>query len=158
MKSFWNSLKTKIGIKNNSEAKEEISEKSDAKQKLPSLTAVEPVEEAKKWPQSKGQLAVDLYQTENQLIVEAPIAGIKFEDLEIFLERDVLTIQGRRIKTTNEKRDYFIQECYWGDFIREIILPVEVNPEKISAEFKNGILTIYLSKLQKEKKRIIALK
>jgi len=136
--------------------------------KEPSLepTAIEPsaeketpevVEEKPKetWLEPVGQLAVDVYQTEVELIIQSAIAGVKPEDLDISLEGDVITIAGERKRPVEEKGDYFSQECYWGKFSRQIILPVEVDPNKIEANLKDGILTIKTTKLQKEKKRRI---
>ena len=139
--------------------------------KEPSLepTAIEPlaeketpevVEEKPKetWLEPVGQLAVDVYQTENELVIQSAIAGVKPEDLDISLEGDVITISGERKRPVEEKGDYFSQECYWGKFSRQIILPVEVDPNRIEASLKDGILTIRTTKLQKEKKRRIVVK
>jgi HSP20 family protein len=57
-----------------------------------------------------------------------------------------------------EKREYFLQECYWGKFSRKIVLPIEINPEKISASFKDGVLTIRIPKLTREKRKKILIK
>jgi len=103
-------------------------------------------------------LAVDVYQTENELVIQSAIAGVKSEDLDISLEGDVITISGERKKPFEEKEDYFSQECYWGKFSRQIILPVEVDPNRIEASLKDGILTIRAPKLLKEKKRKIIIK
>ena len=107
------------------------------------------------WLEPVGQLAVDVYQTEVELIIQSAIAGVKPEDLDISLEGDVITIAGERKRPVDETGDYFSQECYWGKFSRQIILPVEVDPNKIEANLKDGILTIKTTKLQKEKKRRI---
>ena len=110
------------------------------------------------WLEPVGQLAVDVYQTENELVIQSAIAGVKSEDLDISLEGDVITISGERKKPFEEKEDYFSQECYWGKFSRQIILPVEVDPNRIEASLKDGILTIRAPKLLKEKKRKIIIK
>ncbi len=110
------------------------------------------------WPKPAGQLAVDIYQTENELIIQSAIAGVKSEDLDISLDGDILTINGERKRPFEEDGDYFSQECYWGRFSREIILPVEVDPDKIEAVLRNGVLTIRMDKVQKEKRRKITVK
>jgi len=120
--------------------------------------AAEAVAREEKWLESEGQLAVDVYQTETDLVLQSAIAGIKPEDLDISLEGDVLTITGERKKPFEESGDYFSQECYWGKFSRQIILPVEVDPNRIEATLKNGILTIRIPKIQREKKRRIIVK
>ena len=112
-----------------------------------------------KWFKPEGQLAVDVYQTEKELVIQSTIAGIKPEDVDISIEGDKVSIKGKREKPIEEEeRNYFYQECYWGAFSREIILPVEVDPSRAEASFKEGILTIRMPKIEREKKRKIAVK
>ena len=106
----------------------------------------------------EGQLTVDVFQTKNDLVIQSAIAGIKSEDLDISIENDVLIIKGNREKSKEEEQDYFTQECYWGLFSRKIILPVEVDPSRIAAIMKQGILTIRLPKIEREKKRKVIVK
>lgn len=113
---------------------------------------------AEKWFEPEGQLAVDIYQTEGELIIQSAIAGVKPEDLDIAIEQDVITIRGKRGKPFEEQGDYFTQECYWGPFSREIILPVEVNPHQIEASMKEGILTIRMPKILRERKTKVVVK
>lgn len=115
-------------------------------------------EERNKWPDQEGQLAIDVYQTETNLVIQSAIAGVKIEDLDISIERDILTIKGERKKPLEESGDYFIQECYWGPFSRRLVMPVEVDPDRAEATMRNGILIIQLPKLLKEKKRTIQVK
>jgi len=113
----------------------------------------------KKWLKREGELAVDLYETQNYLVLRSAIAGVKPEDLDIFIEKDVLTIKGKREEPNNQqKKNFFFQECYFGPFSREIILPVEVDNSRAKAEITNGILIIKIPKLQREKKRKIEVK
>jgi HSP20 family protein len=112
-----------------------------------------------KWFEAEGQLAVDVFQTEDELIIESAIAGLKGSDLDIAIEGDKVNIRGKREKPTKEDRvNYFYQECYWGPFSREIILPVEIDPSKAQAVFKEGILIIRMPKIEREKKRKIFVK
>ena len=107
----------------------------------------------------EGQLAVDVYQTENDVVLKAPLAGVSPEDLEISITDEVINIKGERKVTEEVTRDnYFAQECYWGTFSRSYILPVAVNSEKASASLKNGILHIVIPKLEKTKTRTIEIK
>jgi HSP20 family protein len=100
----------------------------------------------------EGQLSVDVYQTPKEIVVKSTIAGVEPADLDIYLHDDLLTIRGKRSKTTEEKTaNYFYEECYWGGFSRSVILPVEVDPNNISATLKNGILTIRLPKIERKK-------
>ena len=114
-------------------------------------------EEKEKWltfsGEAEGQLAIDVYQTENDLVIQSAIAGVRTENLEIALEKDILTIKGIREKPFDEEGDYFSQECYWGPFSREIILPAEVDPNQATAKMKEGVLTIRIPKILREKKR-----
>ncbi len=137
--------------KNKSSKKEKEPESKGEKEKLDMSE--------KGWLKPEGQLIVDLYETNSDLVLEAPIAGVKPNDLEIFIEKDLLTIKGKRESSGgDEKRNYFYGECYWGPFSREIILPVEVDNVRAKAEVDNGILTIRIPKLQREKKRKIEIK
>ena len=112
-------------------------------------------EEKEKWFETEGQLAIDVYQTENELVIQSAVAGVGIEKLDIFLEKDVLTIKGARQKPYEERGDYFFQECFWGPFSREVILPAEVDPDKVLARMKDGILTIRIPKILRERKRKI---
>lgn len=110
----------------------------------------------KKWlsfgEEEEGQLMIDVYQTEDDLVIQAAVAGVKPENLDISIERDIVTIRGGRKKQYQDNGDYFIQECFWGPFSRQIILPVEVDPGRAKASFKDSMLTIRMPKIQREKK------
>lgn len=112
----------------------------------------------KEWPKTEGQLAVDVYQTESELVIQSAIAGVKSEELDISVEGDLVIIRGKRKRPLEENEDYFSQECYWGSFSRKIILPVEVDPGRIDASLKNGILTIRMPKILREKKMKVTIK
>jgi HSP20 family protein len=94
----------------------------------------------------EGQLSVDVAQTDNAVIVIAPMAGCRAENLELHLHNDVLTIRGERQIALEPGAEYFYRECYWGKFSRTIVLPVEIKAEMTQAEFKNGVLRIVLPK------------
>ena len=112
-----------------------------------------------KWFEAEGQLAVDVYQTDEELIIQSAIAGVKPEELDITTQGDVVIIKGVREKPAEEENgNYFYQECYWGPFSRQIILPVEADPARSKATIKEGILTIRMPKIEKEKEKKIAVK
>lgn len=115
-------------------------------------------ERPKEWFQPEGQLSVDVYQTGDELVIQSAIAGVRPEDLDISLQGDVVSIRGVRERPFEEEGDYFTQECYWGPFSREVILPVEVDPNKAEASMKNGVLTIRIPKILREKRRKIIVK
>ncbi len=104
------------------------------------------------WLEEDGQLSVDVYQTKDNIVIKSTIAGVKPEDIDISINNDMITIRGtRHQEQTIDKEDFFYQECYWGNFSRSIILPVEVKTEEISAELENGVLIITLPKATKSK-------
>lgn len=108
-----------------------------------------------------GQLAIDVYQTPTDIIIRAPIAGVaKPEDIEIHIAHDVVTIRGERKPDVRvADGDYLYQECYWGRFSRSIVLPQEVDAEAAVANFsRNGILSLRLPKLVRERARKIAVR
>lgn len=100
----------------------------------------------------EGQLSVDVYQTKDSLLIKSTIAGVRPEDIDIAINNDMLTIRGKReVEETVSEEDYLYQECYWGGFSRSIILPCEVQADKVEANLKNGVLTITLPKAKKAK-------
>ena len=119
------------------------------------LSSAKNPEDKEKWFEPEGQLAIDIYQTEQNLVIQSAIAGIKPESLDISIEQDVITIKGTREKPFDENGDYFSQECFWGPFSREVVLPAEIDPDRVTAEMKNGILTIRIPKILREKRRKI---
>jgi len=115
--------------------------------------------EEKKWFESEGQLTVDVYQTDKEIIIQSAIAGIEPENLDITIENDLVIIKGNRErKFIEEKKNYFYQECYWGRFSREIILPAEVDSSRAKATMEKGVLTIRMPKIEREKKRKITVR
>jgi len=105
----------------------------------------------------EGQLAIDVYETENDIVVQSTIGGIKAEDLDISIEDDMVTIRGsRENKIEKEGKKYFYQECYWGAFMRKLILPEEVDASKSKAVIKEGILTLSMPKIHRKTKKKIA--
>ncbi|MGA2667150.1 MAG: Hsp20/alpha crystallin family protein [Patescibacteria group bacterium] len=106
----------------------------------------------------EGQLAIDVYQNDNNVIIKAPIAGVSREDLEISITDEVVTVKGERKHQGEARESYLCQECYWGPFSRSYVLPIEVMGEKAQASLKNGILTITIPKIEKTKTKTIEIK
>lgn len=141
------------------EMKEEIIgnlDKEFAKKQRKQPETMKPeIKENKKWPEEEGQLTVDVYETQDEVVIRSALAGVRPDDLEISVENDVVRIKGSRQKVREEKSvNYFVQECFWGPFSREIILPVEVDASRTDANIKEGILMIKIPKIQREKKRV----
>jgi len=98
-----------------------------------------------------GQLAVDVYETREKLVVKARTAGVNKSDLDVSISDNQLTIRGTLSSGSEEGvENYFLQECYWGEFSRTIALPVPVKEEEIEALLKDGVLTISFGKLQQD--------
>jgi len=107
----------------------------------------------------EGELSVDVYQTANEIIIEAMVAGVKPEDLHLSITRDMVTIKGRRDGNTQVTHDdYFYKELYWGTFTRTILLPHEVEIEEAEAVEKHGLLIIRLPKLDKARQTKLKVK
>lgn len=97
--------------------------------------------------ETEGQLSIDVFENERAVVIMAPIAGVKPENLEIYLSHDLVTIQGKREMPNADACDrYLFKECYWGKFSRSIILPAEIQSDEAEATLKNGLLTIRLPK------------
>ncbi len=107
----------------------------------------------------EGQLNIDMYQTKDNVIVKSTIAGVRPEDIDITVANDMLTIKGaRRREEQVSEDDYFYQECYWGNFSRSVIIPVDIDSEHIEADLKDGILTVVVPKAAKAKTKKIKVK
>ncbi len=100
----------------------------------------------------EGQLAVDVLEVGNDVVVVAAIAGTKPEDVSLHLQDDLLTIRGSRAFPFDKDAISFYRECYWGAFSRTIVLPIDVRQESARAEYRNGILVIKLEKARNEAK------
>jgi HSP20 family molecular chaperone IbpA len=106
-----------------------------------------------------GELTVDVYQTAELIVIKAMIAGVRPEDLDISITRDMVTIKGRREeeKTVREE-DYFARELYWGSFTRTITLPTEIDVDEAEAVEKHGLLILKLPKLDKKRQSKLKVK
>ena len=98
-----------------------------------------------------GQLAVDVYETKEKLVVKARTAGVNKSELDVSIADNTLSIRGT-LSAGNEDdvENYFVQECYWGEFSRSITLPIPVKEEEIEAVLKDGVLTISFTKLKQD--------
>lgn len=126
---------------------EEIKDNNEAKEK--SLTDDD----------SDGQLAVDVYQTDNDIIIKTMVAGIRPEDLDISITRDMVTIKGSREDNASvDDENYFHRELFWGSFSRTILLPQEIEIEEAEAVERHGLLTIRLPKINKDRQTKLRVK
>ncbi|MBP9710830.1 MAG: Hsp20/alpha crystallin family protein [Candidatus Pacebacteria bacterium] len=110
-------------------------------QAMPELVPEEPMD---------GELSIDVYQTSTHIIIKAMIAGVRPEDLDVSITRDMVTIRGKREQhAEGANSEFFFQELYWGSFSRTIVLPQEIDLEEAEASEKHGLLIIRLPKLDK---------
>lgn len=107
--------------------------------------------EALEWEEDseEGQLPIDVYQTQTEIIIQTMVAGVRPEDLDINITREMVTIKGKRDRPIVAQSDYFQRELYWGSFSRTILLPSEVEAEEAEAIEKNGLVTVRLPKIDK---------
>lgn len=117
--------------------------------------AAGPVPTEDEWSEDEadvpGQLAVDVYETKEKLVVKARTAGVNKNDLDVSISDNQLTIRGTLSSGSEEGvENYFLQECYWGEFSRSIALPVPVKEDEIEAVLKDGVLTISFVKVQQD--------
>lgn len=103
-----------------------------------------------------GQLAVDVYETEDKLVIKARTAGVNKEDLDVSISDGILTISGTLSSGDDaEATNWHIQECYWGEFSRTLALPVSVKEDEVDAVLKDGVLTISFNKIKQEQAKRI---
>lgn len=126
----------------------------DASIPVGNTVATGPATPSDEWDESEdlpGQLAVDVYETREKLVVKARTAGVNKNDLDVSIADNTLSIRGT-LSAGNEDdvENYFVQECYWGEFSRSIALPVPVKEEEIEAVLKDGVLTISFAKVKQD--------
>ncbi len=122
----------------------------------------EPANDDQNWGETDddfpGQLAVDVYETEEQLIVKARTAGVNKEDLDVSISDGILTISGTLSSGDDtDATNWHIQECYWGEFSRTLALPVPVKEDEVAAALKDGVLTISFGKVKQEQAKKITI-
>jgi HSP20 family protein len=106
-----------------------------------------------------GMPAIDLYQTDNEVVVKASLPGMKADEVQISVTGDVLTLKGEfRQENENKNATYHIREQRYGSFERSVMLPTEVQADKAKAEFENGILSVSLPKAEQVRPKTITVK
>jgi HSP20 family protein len=121
----------------------------------PADDSSQPAGPADEWDEEEaqlpGQLAVDVYETKERLVVKARTAGVNKNELDVSISDNQLTIRGTLSAGTEDGvENYFLQECYWGEFSRTIALPVPVKEEDIEAVLKDGVLTVSFTKVKQD--------
>ncbi|MBA3550686.1 Hsp20/alpha crystallin family protein [Patescibacteria group bacterium] len=159
-RSFFERLTGTVKIDQDDElAFEEHQRQTAVERRSPQLERrsppVQQVETQDEWMEEsseEGQLTVDVYQTMNDIVIKTIVAGVKPDDLDISISRDMVTIKGRRdeVKEVSDD-DFFHRELYWGSFSRTVLLPEEIDVEAAEASEKHGLLTIKLPKVDKRR-------
>lgn len=109
--------------------------------------------------EEEGQLTVDVYQTASEIVLKTMVAGVRPEDLDINITRDMVTIKGKREAAKDvDDQDYFHKELYWGSFSRTVMLPEEIEVEEAEAVERHGLLVIKLPKVDKAKQNKLRVK
>ena len=103
--------------------------------------------------------AIDMFQTDDEIVVKAALPGIKADEVQINITGEVLTLKGE-VKHEEEKKEkaWHIREQRYGSFERSVVLPTDVIADKAKADFENGILTITLPKAEEVKPKVISIK
>ncbi|MBT3817012.1 MAG: Hsp20/alpha crystallin family protein [Candidatus Magasanikbacteria bacterium] len=104
--------------------------------------------------QHEGQLSIDVFDAGKDIIVIAPLAGVIQESLDISVHNDLMTIRGNRPSPIEDDASIhaYHTECFWGDFSRTVVLPVDVKGDIAKATYSNGILMVRIPKQQEDKK------
>ncbi len=108
--------------------------------------------EVQEAPRTEGHLPIDMYQTASDIIIRSFVAGVRPDELNVSISRDMVVIEGAREERSEASGpDYFSQELFWGTFSRTVMLPQEVDVENCTASAKDGLLTLTLPKLDRAK-------
>ncbi|MBM3812367.1 MAG: Hsp20/alpha crystallin family protein [Acidimicrobiia bacterium] len=100
--------------------------------------------------------AVDILETENELVLKADLPDVKLEDIEVRMENGTLTLKGKReFEKKDSEKGYHRIERHYGSFMRAFSLPETVDPEKITADYKNGVLKVAVAKKEVAKPRTV---
>lgn len=107
----------------------------------------------------EGQLPVDVYQTPGEIVIRTFIAGVRPEEINLSISRDMVVIEGSRAERESvDDSAYVNRELFWGNFSRTILLPQEIDVDNSSATAKDGLLTLILPKLDKAKQTKLRVK
>lgn len=155
-KSFFERLTGSVRV---DEEAEEIEEKEDKRVRKVMATETDSNWDNDEDEEKIGELTVDVYQTADTIVIKAMIAGVRPEDLDISITRDMVTVQGRREEEkVMREEDYFARELYWGSFSRTITLPAEIDVDEAEAVEKHGLLILKLPKLDKKRQSKLKVK
>ncbi len=148
-RSFFEKLTGSVRVENDDLEEELGDEENEAGEKIQKTETEE----------GEGQLTVDVYQNPNEIVIKTMVAGVRPEDLDVSITRDMVTVRGKReAERSISTDDYFHKELYWGSFSRTILLPQEVDIEAAEAVERHGLLIIRLPKLDKDRQARLKVK
>jgi len=138
---------TEAEVEDNQDDQEYLNEATEEKEAEPEEEYSDEADTTKEGDEQEGQLTVDVFQDDTNVVIQSTIAGVSPDDLDVSITNDMVTIRGERRRGYDvDEENFFYQECYWGTFSRSIILPVEIDADRAEAKIKNGILTIRIPK------------
>ena len=153
--SFFERLTGAVKLDDDDGGGNAVSSPNARSMETPSVKAASWIEETAE----EGELTVDVYQNSDTIFVKAMIAGVRPEDLDINISRDMVTIRGKREEErVSSSDDYFIRELYWGSFSRSVSLPEEIDVDESEAIEKHGLLILRLPKLDKKRQSKLKVK
>jgi len=158
-RSFFEKLTGAVRMDETMEDDDDTEETPVSNSKLPLRDAGSSEREWMEEENEEGQLTVDVYQTNSDIVIKTMVAGVRPEDLDISITRDMVVIKGKReTERMIKEEDYFHQELYWGTFSRTIMLPAEIEVEESEAVEKHGLLIIRMPKIDKHKQTKLRVK
>lgn len=160
-RSFFDKLAGSLPVDDFDSYDDDVPRSAPSARRVVPLTAAAPAEtyHQEEEPDADGQLPVDVYQTPNEIVIRAFVAGVRPEDLNVSISRDVVEIDGIREERDNvTESDYFNRELFWGSFARTILLPQEIDVDAATAGAKDGLLTLVLPKLDKSRQTKLRVK
>ncbi len=158
-RSFFERLTGASHLDRDEEIDFEGARKQPTVKKVPAGKGADAAQEWMEETVEEGQLTVDVYQTPNDIVIKTIVAGLKPEDLDISISRDMVTIRGKREEVREASDDdYFHRELYWGTFSRTILLPEEIDVEASEATERHGLLIIKLPKVDKRRQTKLRVK
>lgn len=144
MKNFFDKLTGAVNIDDKTNGFEELENKKENDVRIGALGEEN---------ENDGELAIDVYDAGDKIIVKTMVAGVEPDDLDVSITRDTITVRGtRREATETIKENYHHKELYWGSFSRTVMLPAEIDIEESEAVEKHGLLILTLPKIDKERK------
>ncbi len=161
-RSFFERLTGTVKIEHVDDEDMDIEPRREIPDRKELRRSVEKAESQSEWIEEsseEGQLTVDVYQNTNDIVIKTIVAGVKPEDLDISISRDMVTIKGKREEVHEvSEDDYFHKELYWGAFSRTVLLPEEIDVESAEALERHGLLTIKLPKVDKRRQTKLKVK